>query len=180
MILITIIATTETNYAQKIATLEVNVGYPPNGLQIPLRIDLDAITFLSESNLSLVEVIETGKRPVDFQIEDEGARFLYWMVGGEKTGKRTFQLIEVKRADHPANVLAVEKDGALTIQSGGMNLLRYHNAMVYPPTGVDSAFKRSGFIHPLWSPKGQVLTRIQPADHRSSLWNMESMDTRSL
>ena len=34
-----------------------------------------------------------------------------------------------------------------------------------PPEGVDSAYQRSGFIHPLWSPGGEVLTRIQPPDH---------------
>jgi len=34
-------------------------------------------------------------------------------------------------------------------------------------------YKRSGFIHPLWSPHGQVLTRIQPPDHyhHYGIWN---------
>src|SRR5690606_42107088 len=36
-----------------------------------------------------------------------------------------------------------------------------------------SAYGRSGFIHPLWSPKGQVLTRVQPEDHyhHYGIWN---------
>ena len=30
---------------------------------------------------------------------------------------------------------------------------------------LDPLFRRSGFIHPLWSPSGEVLTRIQAPDH---------------
>src|SRR5262245_43140792 len=59
------------------------------------------------------------------------------------------------------------------ILSNGKNLLRYQTAIMYPPKGIDSAFKRNAFIHPLWSPHGQVLTRIQPPDHyhHYGIWN---------
>jgi len=38
---------------------------------------------------------------------------------------------------------------------------------------VDPLYRRSGFIHPLWSPAGKVLTRIQPTDHyhHYGIWN---------
>jgi hypothetical protein len=41
------------------------------------------------------------------------------------------------------------------------------------PAGVDTVFRLSGFIHPLWSPQGEVLSRIQPRDHwhHYGLWN---------
>jgi hypothetical protein len=44
-------------------------------------------------------------------------------------------------------------------------VLTYQTATVDVPAGVKSAFKKSGFIHPLTSPSGQILTRIQPPDH---------------
>src|SRR5690606_1150856 len=68
---------------------------------------------------------------------------------------------------------ADKKDGDLVISSGGKNLLQYRYETMYPPAGVDSIFKRSAFIHPLWSPHGQVLTRIQPPDHyhHYGIWN---------
>jgi len=52
-------------------------------------------------------------------------------------------------------------------------ILQYNHAAVPPPEGVDSIFTRSGFIHPLWSPSGEELTRIQPPDHYHHLgiWN---------
>jgi hypothetical protein len=42
-----------------------------------------------------------------------------------------------------------------------------------PPEGVDSAYRRGGFIHPAWSPAGNVLTRSMPDDHHHHLgiWN---------
>jgi hypothetical protein len=56
-------------------------------------------------------------------------------------------------------------DGALTISKGHHPLLTYVYKTVYPPPGIDTAYKKSGFIHPLYTPHGQILTRIQPPDH---------------
>ena len=64
-------------------------------------------------------------------------------------------------------------DSVLTIRSGNNKLLVYQFNTVYPPAGQDSNYKRSGFIHPLYAPHGQVLTRIQPPDHyhHYGIWN---------
>ncbi len=71
------------------------------------------------------------------------------------------------------NIEAVKKDGALIFKAGEKNLLAYQFEQKYPPSGVDSNYKRSGFIHPVWTPNGQVLTRIQPPDHyhHYGIWN---------
>ncbi len=55
--------------------------------------------------------------------------------------------------------------GVLTISKGNHPLLTYVYKTVYPPPGIDTAYKKSGFIHPLHTPRGQILTRIQPPDH---------------
>lgn len=44
-------------------------------------------------------------------------------------------------------------------------VLTYQTAKVPVPEGVKEAFSKSGFIHPITSPSGQVLSRIQPKDH---------------
>lgn len=49
--------------------------------------------------------------------------------------------------------------------SGGKVLLTYQTATAEVPEGVKAEFRKSGFIHPLFSPSGQELTRIQPPDH---------------
>ncbi len=62
---------------------------------------------------------------------------------------------------------------ALHISYKQQKLLTYQFNMVYPPAGQDTNYKRSGFIHPLNTPNGQVLTRIQPPDHyhHYGIWN---------
>ncbi|MEI9908294.1 MAG: PmoA family protein [Bacteroidota bacterium] len=91
-------------------------------------------------------------------------------AGGEK--KQTYQLI--KGTPGKFNQVTVnEKDGAYIISAGNKNLLSYVHKKVYPPAGIDTAYGRSGFIHPLWTPHGQEITRIQPKDHyhHYGIWN---------
>ena len=72
-----------------------------------------------------------------------------------------------------ASAVTINVDSVLTISSGENKLLIYQFKTVYPPKGIDSSYKRSGFIHPLYTPHGQILTRIQPPDHyhHYGIWN---------
>lgn len=163
------------SFAQRIATLEVALTKPTNGLQVPAKVDLDAITFLSDSALSLVEVQGSKRIPIAFQIENRENRALHWMVNSEndKIKKRTYELIKGNPIKSSNSVNATMNDGTILIHSGNKNLLQYNFKTVYPPHGVDTAYKRSAFIHPLWTPNGKVLTRIQPRDHyhHYGIWN---------
>lgn len=60
-----------------------------------------------------------------------------------------------------------------TILIGDQPVLNYVHAETLPPEGVDPVYKRSAYIHPLWSPSGERLTRIQPPDHwhHYGIWN---------
>lgn len=62
-------------------------------------------------------------------------------------------------------VQTVMDDKTITVTIDGKEVLSYYYAMHDVPEGVDPLYRRSGFIHPLWSPDGQVMTRIQPPDH---------------
>lgn len=64
-------------------------------------------------------------------------------------------------------------DGKLTIKNGKKDLMSYQYTTVFPPAGADTNYKRSGFIHPLYAPHGQMLTTIQPPDHyhHYGIWN---------
>lgn len=66
-----------------------------------------------------------------------------------------------------------ETEDAIVITRGSSPVLTYHKAVVPPPEGADPAFARSGFIHPLHSPSGAVLTGIHPKDHfhHLGLWH---------
>lgn len=159
-------------YAQRIATLEVDLKKRTPDKEIHVQVDLDAITALPDSVIRLIEVKGNKQTPVAYQVENNGKRVLHWLVK-PSLATSIFALEKgkpLKPADH---IRAIRENGELTISNGNKNLLRYNYKTVYPPKGIDTAFKRSGFIHPLWSPHGQELTRIQAPDHyhHYGLWN---------
>lgn len=160
--------------AQKITSFEIRLDKPANGLNIPASADLDAVTFLPDSVLSLVEVRGSTRIPVPYQIETTNKRIIHWQVdqGTDKT-KRVYELIQAAPDRTAAMISAKPDDGALVIRSGDKKLLSYFFRTVYPPEKIDTTYKRSGFIHPLWTPNGQELTRIQAPDHyhHYGIWN---------
>lgn len=148
-----------TATAQELATLKVTSPDPA-----PISVALDPITNEPDSLLALY----LNKDKVAFQVENGTQRVLHW-IG--KTG--TYRLVKQPNKGTVNKLTAVAKDGELTLKSGDKKLLTYVYKTVYPPAGVDTSYRRSGFIHPLYSPGGQVLTRIQPKDHyhHYGLWN---------
>lgn len=59
----------------------------------------------------------------------------------------------------------IDDEGVLEIQCKGRPVMQYNHIPVSPPEGVGPLYTRSGFIHPLWSPTGEILTDIHPPDH---------------
>lgn len=162
------------SYSQKIATLEVNLTKQTFGLEIPVSINLNDITHIPDSLLNLYEIKGEKRIATPFQIEQGYPRKLYWIVETKEMsiGRHLFELVQERVSQTPV-IDATVNDGGLTIHDGKMNLLKYNFKTLYPPEGVDSAYKRSGFIHPLWSPHGQILTRINAPDHyhHYGIWN---------
>ena len=54
---------------------------------------------------------------------------------------------------------------ALEYKIGDKHLFTYNYATIYPPAGVDTVYKRSGFFHPINSQRGDILTNLSPSDH---------------
>ena len=163
------------SYAQKIASLEVTLNKENTGIDVPVHINLDGITQLPDSTLSLFEIKGNNRVAVPYQIENKGQRVLYWIVK-QTPGTAKYHVFELTRAaplKTNNHITLVKDSGYLTIMANNKNLLRYVYKTVYPPKGIDTAYKRSGFIHPLWSPYGDRLTRIQAPDHyhHYGLWD---------
>jgi hypothetical protein len=72
-----------------------------------------------------------------------------------------------------AKIEVVKDPIRFTLRQGDKNILSYQHAVQDVPKGVSPLFRRSAFIHPLWSPAGKILTRIQPPDHyhHYGIWN---------
>ncbi|HMR19128.1 MAG TPA: PmoA family protein [Sphingobacterium sp.] len=164
-----------TTQAQRVATLEVTTtGKEKFG--IPMQIDLDALTHAPDSSLQFVELKNGIPDNTLFQIEASGNnRTLHWILLPSSTTKRIFELVQTDAPKQPLSprVQVTENDGALTISSENKDLLQYNVKTIYPPAGVDTVYRRSGFIHPLNTPSGHALTRINAADHYHhwGMWN---------
>lgn len=63
-----------------------------------------------------------------------------------------------------AITIAKNKQGIL-IKAGRKPVLQYNTETLSPPAGAPEYYKRSGFIHPLYSPSGKILTDGFPEGH---------------
>jgi hypothetical protein len=161
-------------WAQRLATLEVDLNESPT-FAYPISVDLDQITHLADSSLQLMEIVNGQTKSIPFQIYKQSGRKIYWMISSSQSqnNKRIFALYQNKSTNNLSLLSVAMDDVAIYIRKGGKDLWQYNHAVAYPPAGVDSAYARSGFIHPMWSPTGKKLTRIQPPDHyhHYGLWN---------
>ncbi|WP_341226477.1 PmoA family protein [uncultured Arcticibacterium sp.] len=161
--------------SQKIASFKVSPkAASASSLSYHAQVSLDKVTFLGQEQLSLIEVSENVRREVPFQIENGKSRILHWKINQESTvGALSYDLIKRKPTATASNLKLKRENGLLTVNNGSSTLLGYKYEFMPSPEGIDPVFGRSGFIHPLNTPKGDLLTRIQPDDHyhHYGVWN---------
>ena len=161
-----------SGFTQKTNTIRVKMDRPANGLSIPVEISLDQLHFKNPANLQLNLITGKVKTAIALQVSNDDKRMLNWKLPANDKKEYEFELTELASPDFKT-IQAVKNDSSITMVSNGKNLLRYYHATVNPPIGQDISYRRSGFIHPVWTPKGQELTRIQAPDHyhHYGIWN---------
>ncbi len=112
----------------------------------------------------------------------DGKTIVWWRMDGTMTAdaSRDYTITTAPvAADHtPLMDITVQpRTGNLIITEGGKNVLQYNIALPRLPHGVGREFARNGYIHPAWSPAGNVLTNANPADHAHhyGFWNPWTM-----
>ena len=133
----------------------------------PVKASLDGVPLGSPADkIRLVEVKGSQRIEVPVQLEAGSPPRLWWILSGktEAGSKRMYELVE---GDSPvaSGVSVKRKDKVLQIEKDGTKVLSYNHAIVPAPAGQSELYNRSGFIHPLWSPTGSVMTDIHPKDH---------------
>jgi hypothetical protein len=68
-------------------------------------------------------------------------------------------------AQQKNNIEIRQEQTNVTVLVGGLKLLTYHTSTVMPPPDSPSLYQRSGFIHPLYSPSGNIMTDDFPSNH---------------
>lgn len=79
-------------------------------------------------------------------------------------GSNTEYILRTAQADE-ADMQAIQGDAELELKTGDRSILTYNIATDCPPEGLPEYYCRSGYIHPLRSPSGAVLTDGFPVGH---------------
>lgn len=173
VIVLTTVLVPPTEASDPLARILVSAG-DNKRIDVPVSIALDGIHVPLDSGLRLEEIKNSKRVPVPSQIEPGYSPRLWWILSGETkpVGERVFELVRGDPMEAPA-VEVMRDEKILQILLGNRQVLQYNHASVSPPEGADKRYTRSGFIHPLWSPSGEELTRCHPPDHvhHLGLWN---------
>ena len=93
--------------------------------------------------------------------------------------------VEAPERSTIADVRLIEKETSISIKRGAKTVLVYNKQSPPVPEGMDPRYKRSGFLHPVASPSGRVVTATFPKDHPHqhgifSAWVNTTFDDRKI
>ena len=133
---------------------------------------LDVSTYISDNvrDPYVYEVTEGQRRPVACQLVRSGnSGIVYFVLEGKTLAHTSRQYVmRFGKASEPRQPVMSMQDNQefLVLRQEGRPILSYRYTLAPVPEGVNPIFRRSGFIHPAWTPSGFVLTAIQPRDLR--------------
>lgn len=177
----------QTLFAQELAKFKVKIE--KDRIDAPVSISLNGLNYNTDKgNLVLYEISKSNETIVPSQLETGHSAHLWFILSGEskKGSERKFVLKLEEKSKQVRATVSLQKDSKdLSLIANDKPILSYRFATTYPPEGADPLYKRSGFIHPLYSPGGKVLTRIQAPDHYHHYgvwgpWTKTHIDDRSV
>lgn len=162
-------------WGQQSYRIEVSAGAHTH-VDLPVSLPVAELGNLPSQAVRLVEVTPHGRRQIPVQaVTTKDGKELKWMLDGE-TRAGTVRVFELERRDakrYPAKKAVLTNTDIQLRDADNRLLLAYRHALQPVPEGVNPLYGRAGFIHPLNTPSGETLTRIQPPDHyhHYGLWN---------
>jgi len=141
-----------------IAQLEINVPLQdrlqtPVYFQVAKELDPGLAYHLLDKNTD-------EKSPVEIQSDGSLFALLPHLSEGSNSFELKIGAVESKNAIE----LKKTKQG-VEVSSGSKPVFFYQAETAFPTEGLPEYYKRSGMIHPLYSPKGQILTDDFPVGH---------------
>jgi len=154
-------------FAQKLAKFKVHIG--EDRIDSPVSVSLDDLYYNTDKgNLVLYEITSKGENAIPSQLETGYSARLWFVLKGvsAKNTEREFVLKLEEKAVVAESKISLNKDyNDLSLMMNDKPILKYRYTVTYPPDSINPLYRRSGFIHPLYSPEGEILTRIQAPDH---------------
>lgn len=169
----------------EIAEFTVSAGdYDRNNTPVSASLEGIPLGLQAGQELRLYERTAGEDKAVASQLDVDGyEKKLRWILRGETpAGAKRNYILKREAAgssasadpDRAGKAIHISDDGkSVTVMASDKKVLSYRYATKPSPEGVSGLYSRSGYIHPLWSPEGEVITRIQPSDHyhHYGIWN---------
>jgi hypothetical protein len=185
--LITFLLITNFAFSQELAKFSVKTS--DERIDAPVSVSLDGVNYNTDKgNLALYEITSTGEKAIPSQIEPGYSARLWFILNGvsAKNSERKFVLKKEEKTATTLSKVSLTRDHKdLSLLMNKKPILSYRFATTFPPDSINPLYKRSGFIHPLSSPGGEVLSRIQAPDHYHHYgiwgpWTKTTIDGRSV
>lgn len=117
-------------------------------------------------------LLHNEENTVHLQVDENnrGWFILDQLSAGES---RTYQFIDGTVDASPAVSKRIDSD-TITLSASGSDVLSYYHGVNEPPEVLDERYQRAGYIHPVFSPGGTVLSNHLDPDghpHRSGIWS---------
>ena len=145
-------------------------------INTPVSVDIEGVIKSDTLSFRLFEKVNGKMVEKSYQTEPGYIPRLWFILDGTTAPGRSreyFLYKDVKEPESVISILSVVTPEDIIVKKGSAEILHYRTAIMYPPANVDTAYKRSGFIHPVKTPAGNVLTRINAPDHyhHVGIWN---------
>ncbi len=132
---------------------------------------------LAEGRIVLYKNENGNEIEIESQLDMDNGPKLYWLINDRLPAGTSMEYVlkllpSLQSKNDPA-IKVTNLNGNLVVSANGKNVLQYNFVEAPLPEGVSELYDRAGYIHPLWSPSGEALTRIQPPDHyhHVGIWN---------
>lgn len=138
-------------------------------VEIPVKVSLEGLQLNNITGQPvLYQLTKEGTKYIPSQMETGHSFYLWFLLPPSEKAQKMEFVLKLEEGPVSAQVTKIElkKDEKdLSLSFRGHPILDYRFATTFPPGGIDPLYKKSGYIHPLWSPQGTILTSIQPPDH---------------
>ena len=97
----------------------------------------------------------------------------FWIDTVADGRKGAVRLEPAPPASFPVVECATVERTHLTFRFEEKDILRYNTGVVQPPPGVDPVYASTGYLHPVWTPSGRVMTNdFSPRnEHQHGIWS---------
>ncbi|MFD2033918.1 PmoA family protein [Belliella marina] len=131
-------------------------------IAVPISISLNAA--IEPTGNYLLEETKSGKKiPVEIL---DSLTLIVFVDSLESDIPKTYRLIKnTSNTPNSSFIKILEDQKGIRVQVDDKELFYYQKEMAFPPNGKSKLYAKNGFIHPLKSPNGAIVTDDFPAGH---------------